>query len=251
MSTLPITKLDYEDPPSYRTVESYRPYLRKISNYSCAYCNISEAESSGATFNIDHFRPQAIFSNLATECTNLRYSCPRCNSYKSDNWISVEEGCCRDCDVCTKHVCQTDVSRFIDVLKEDPSEIMRLGDDYKIYVYSGSKVAQYTIDYLRLNRAQLIRLRYVREFMDKWEQSLKDKLAEVQQNEEDIKKQRLDFLESLKNDTDNKYYNIVDTIFQLLEKQTEQMTLFIGKELEKVKHLKENMRGKDDRAIPD
>ena len=186
MSTLPITKLDYKDPPSYRTVESYRRYLRKTSNNSCAYCNISEAESSGATFNIDHFRPQALFSKLATECSNLRYSCPRCNSYKSDNWISVEEGCCRDCDVCTKHVCQTDVSRFIDVLKEDPSEIMRLGDDYKIYVYSGSKVAQYTIDYLRLNRAQLIRLRYVREFMDKWEQSLKDKLAEVQQNEEDI-----------------------------------------------------------------
>ena len=57
-------------------------------------------------------------------------------------------------------------------------------------------------------------------------------------------------LESLKNETDNKYYNIIDTIFQLLEKQTEQMTLFIGKELEKVKHLKENARGKDDRSMP-
>ena len=189
MSTLPITKLDYKDPPSYRTVGSYRPYLRKISNYSCAYCNISEAESSGATFNIDHFRPKILFSNLATECSNLRYSCPRCNSYKSDNWISVEEGCSRDCDSCTKHICQQDIPRFIDVLNEDPSQIMYLANDQKIYVCSGSKVAQYTIDYLRLNRMQLIRLRHMREFMDKWEQSLIEKLEEVRQNEEDIKKQ--------------------------------------------------------------
>ena len=86
--------------------------------------------------------------------------------------------------------------------------------------------------------------------MDKWEQSLTEKLTEAQKNEEDIKKQRLELLGSIKNDTDNKYYNIIDTIFQLLEKQTEQMTLFIGKELEKVKHLKENARGKDDRSMP-
>ena len=250
MSTLPITKLDYKDPPKYRTVGNYRPYLRKISNYSCAYCNISEAESSGATFNIDHFRPQAIFSNLATECTNLRYSCPRCNSYKSDKWISVQEGCSRDCDSCTTHTCQKDISRFIDVLKEDPSKIMYLADDHKIYVCSDSKVAQYTIDYLRLNRLQLIRLRHMRDFMDKWEQSLTDKLVEVQQNEEDIKKQRLEFIQNLNMGAENKYYNIINTIFQLLEAQTEQMKLLIGKELENVKYLKENSRGKDDRSIP-
>ena len=47
-----------------------------------------------------------------------------------------------------------------------------------------------------------------------------------------------------------KYYNIINTIFQLLEAQTEQMKLLIGKELENVKYLKENSRGKDDRSIP-
>lgn len=250
MPSLPITELKYKDPPSYSTVESYRRYLREISNYSCAYCNITEAESSGATFNIDHFRPKVLFSNLVTECSNLRYSCPRCNSYKKDKWISVEEGCSRDCESCTNHMCQKNISRFIDVLNENPSKIMRLADDYKIYACSGSKVAQYTIDYLRLNRMQLIRLRHMREFMDKWEQSLIEKLAEVQQNEEDIKKQRLEFIQCVDMNAENKYSNIVDTIFQLLEAQTEQMKLFIGKELENIRYVKENSRGKDDRSLP-
>ena len=81
--------------------------------------------------------------------------------------------------------------------------------------------------------------------MDKWEQSMTDKLAESKQNEEDIKYQHLEFLKNLTDDTDKEMILTLDTIFELLEKQAEQMTLFIGKELEKVKHLKKDASGKD------
>ena len=118
MIKLPIEKLQYSNPPSYKTIKSYRPYLREVSKYTCSYCGISEAECSGATFNIDHFRPQTLFPDFSTTCSNLRYSCPRCNSYKSDNWITKEQGCIRNCAQCSNKVCTQDIARFIDTLNE-------------------------------------------------------------------------------------------------------------------------------------
>ena len=53
-----MPKLEYLNPPKYDQYPKYREYLRKVTDFSCAYCTISESESPGATFNIDHFRPQ-------------------------------------------------------------------------------------------------------------------------------------------------------------------------------------------------
>lgn len=249
MAKIPIEQLTYTSPPSYKTVKSYRPYLRKASNYECSYCGISEAESSGATFNIDHFRPQALFSDLATKCSNLRYSCPRCNSYKSDNWISRAQGCIRDCSKCNNKVCTQDIGRFIDTLNEDPSAIIYIADDDKLYAYSGSKVANYTINYLRLNRVQLIRLRHIRRFMENWEQELKDKLTSIDKNLVELKLQLSEFTSS-SYDKDSQHYNIIITMFQLLEKQYLNSRIFVEQELEKLSYLKNNMRGRDDRSLP-
>lgn len=182
-----MPKLKYLNPPKYKTFSSYREYLRKSANYSCAYCTISESESPGATFNIEHFRPQKYFSRLKSECGNLRYSCPRCNSYKGDLWISETDGCHRNCEECNEHACQENIDRFIDAMQEEPSEVIFLGEDDKLYAYNGSKPANYTIQYLRLNRAQLIKLRHVRRFMDSWLLELEDK-----------RKKAIEYLESLK-----------------------------------------------------
>lgn len=249
MIKLPIEKLQYSNPPSYKTVKSYRPYLREVSKYTCSYCGISEAECSGATFNIDHFRPQMLFPDFSTTCSNLRYSCPRCNSYKSDNWITKEQGCIRNCAQCSNKVCTQDIARFIDTLNEDPSTIFYVSDDDKIYAYSSSNVASYTINYLRLNRIQLIRLRHIRRFMEKWEQELKEKLSIIDNDIKELHAQYSDFI-SLSNVADSQYYKIINTMFQLLEKQQMQSKIFIEQELSKLTILKSNMSGKDDRSLP-
>ncbi len=249
MVELPIKRLEYKSAPSYKTVGSYRPYLREVSDYACSYCGITEAESSGATFNIDHFKPQTFFKELKTKCENLRYSCPRCNSYKKDNWISKEQGCIRDCTNCKEKVCKKDIDRFIDVLTENPSNIFELLDDDKLYAYSSSKVANYTIKYLRLNRIQLIRLRHVRRFMDSWEQELKNELTSINNKIVEVNSQLLEFKSST-TDKDNILYNIVITMYELLIKEYEKSKFFIEKELANLLYLKETMRGRDDNSLP-
>lgn len=248
MNDFPMSLLVYDNPPEYKTVESYRTYLREKSNYSCAYCGISEAESSGATFNIDHFRPKSLFPKLETQCQNLRYSCPRCNSYKSNNWISQEDGCINDCSVCEYHVCKENIKRFVDVLVEDPLKIIHLEDDDKVYAYSGSKVAEYTIDYLRLNRMQLIRLRHVRRFMDTWEQSLCDKLSYIEKEIQSVQTQQIEFQNNSTIEESSK--DIILTMLELLEAQQENSKIFVEQELSNLRYLKNAMHGCDDKCLP-
>lgn len=249
MTKLLVEKLEYNSPPTYKRVESYRTYLREVSNYSCAYCGIYEAESSGATFNIDHFRPQTYFPNLTSDCNNLRYSCPRCNSYKGGHWISIEQGCVRDCGKCENKVCTTDTDRFIDTLVEDPSSIMFVDKDDKLYAYSSSKVANYTIKYLRLNRMQLIRLRRLRRFMDSWEKELIDKISSIEEEIEKTNEQRLAFIENSKDQKDP-HYNIIITMFSLLEENYLNSKIFVEQELQNLNYLKKSMSGRDDNALP-
>lgn len=125
---------------------------------------------------------------------------------------------------------------------------MYLEDDDRLYAYSGSKVANYTINYLRLNRMQLIRLRHVRRFMDTWENALNEKLFNVEQEIKSIQEHRVEFINTLQKD--KKYANIIDTLFDLLEKQQENSKIFIEEELSKLQYLKNVMRGKDDRCLP-
>ena len=244
---LPIRKIDYLDPPTYKTVNSYRPYLRNVSDYSCLYCGTYEAESCGATFTIDHFRPKSLFEDLVSECNNLRYSCPRCNSYKSNLWITKEQGCIRDCNKCENKSCKENIQRFVDVIVEDPTEIMYLSDDNKICAYEGSNVAQYTIDYLRLNRIQLIRLRHIRRFMEDWENELNNKKHILNTEKRELAETKNIFLASA--NESNKYFPIINTLFEMLEKLYENQELLVDMELSNLSKLKSGMRGKDDKSL--
>jgi len=244
-----MTKLQYVNPPEYGTYESYREYLRKSSKYSCAYCTISESEAPGATFNIEHFKPRKYFPKLATKCENLRYSCPRCNSYKRDLWISEEMGCSRNCRDCTHYVCQENIARFIDPMREDPSKAIFLGEDDKLHAYTDSKPADYTIKYLRLNRAQLIKLRHVRRFMDSWLEELKDRRKKAEASLNEIRAKQNVFSEAIKtssSEQNSTYQDVVATMYEMMATQSEQSLLFIDEEIRKLNILIDLRSGCDE-----
>lgn len=246
-----MPKLCYSNPPSYNTYPRYRGYLRSASNYSCAYCTISESENPGATFNIEHFRPRALFPELKNKCENLRYACPRCNSYKSDNWIDISNGCIRDCSSCSTKACTENIDRFIDSLNENPSDMMFENDQNLICAYPGSKPADYTINYLRLNRNQLIKLRHVRKFMVDWENDLAIKKGKAEKRIKDIKAAQASFLESVpSNPTGNEtsYIGSITVMYEMMVLVSEQALSQIEEEMRRIRHLIE-LRSGDDSVI--
>lgn len=244
-----MRKVEYCNPPSYRTVESYRGYLQRIFHNSCAYCTTTEAESPGSTFNIDHFRPKTLFPSLRTKCENLRYSCPCCNLYKRDRWISEESGCSRHCETCTTHVCNTNISRIIDIRIEDPSDCFFEEGDY-IRAYDKSNVAKYTIESLRLNRKQLVRLRHIRRFMSNWLSELQSLYVDSSAKLSEIGKMKQDFSNSTNNrnakmpDTEP-YINLAKTTLDLLELYQEQTVLMIQAEIDRLSNLQILLTGND------
>lgn len=248
-----MAKLQYIDPPKYGTYGRYREYLQKSTHYACAYCTISESEAPGATFNIEHFRPRKYFPDLSTECDNLRYSCPRCNSYKGDSWISEETGCSRNCKECSRHVCQENIPRFIDPMKEDPSKVIFLGEDDRLHAYADSKPANYTIEYLRLNRAQLIKLRHVRRFMDSWLEELESKRKKAEKSLNEIQTKQQHFCNAIKNASgqNSPYQDVVSTMYEMMATQAEQSLLFINEEIRKLNTLINLRSGCDEKIIDD
>lgn len=245
MSKSLMKKVNYDSPPQYATVAKYRKYLRKTFNYSCAYCTVTEAEVLAATFNIDHFRPKSLFPQLECDCTNLRYACPRCNTYKSDRWIPKGMGCHRDCVSCKTHICTTNIPRFIDVRIEDPSDYLYEKDDY-ICAYNGSKVAEYTIRSLRLNRVQLVRLRHNRRFMENWAKELEDLLSGAKLRMEEIEKRMQAFSTTYSSDKDTTLYNISVTLFELLKAEEENNLYLIQTQINRLEALRSRLSGKED-----
>ena len=72
-------------PRGYSKYDGYRPWLRDEFTFRCAYC--LKREQWGhvtAEFDLDHFQPQQLRSDLALDYANLVYACRRCNSVKSD-----------------------------------------------------------------------------------------------------------------------------------------------------------------------
>lgn len=241
-------QLIYANPPTYSQHSQYRDYLRSTSQYACTYCTITESENPGATFNIDHFRPEALFPSLKSTCQNLRYSCPRCNSYKSAHWIPADSGCIRNCEKCEQKVCKGNIDRFIDVLSEDPTAMLYLGEDNKLHAYSGSKPANYTIRYLRLNREQLIKLRSVRRFMDSWQKDLVEKRKDAEERLQKIKEEQKVFLSQnivATNQNEQKHLELIETMYEMLALTAEQSLFQIEQEISKLKKLVNYRTGSD------
>jgi len=246
-----MRKIIYQSMPCEHNNENYRTYLAEKSDYSCIYCTITESESPGATFNIDHFRPTKHFPHLKTDCSNLRYSCPRCNSYKRDNWIDLESGCSRECSNCQTKICTTDILRFIDCLVEDPKDLLEMDSDCKLVPIHNSKPADYSIEILRLNRVQLLKIRSTRKFINEWEENLNSILINA--------KNQLDFTERMHKEFLRKYLgsnsvysisekSLIELASDLFQAQVEQQNFFIefvNYEIKKLKVLNLGRLGSD------
>ena len=58
-----------------------RDALRRLYNFRCGYCGVSEVES-GAALTVDHFQPRSRGGTDHLE--NLVYCCHACNEFKGD-----------------------------------------------------------------------------------------------------------------------------------------------------------------------
>ena len=222
-----MVHMDYPDPcipnDKKKDIEIYRDYLRKVSSGACSYCTLKESESIGSVFQIEHFRPKKHFPKYEFEYMNLRYSCPRCNSHKHSYWIGTELGCKRDCDTCNKKLCEKDIPRIIDCVKENPVNHIYLKENGEIDILNHSQPGIFTIKRLRLNSKQLIKHRVKRKTIEEWYESLKKDLK----NAESKHSYWVKYL--------NKYN---DACVELLILLYEHMSLHIRRELETLNALR-------------
>ena len=130
-----------EAPPAKRLL---RGAVREDFRATCAYCLLEERWAAGLeNFELDHFRPQSLFPQLALHFYNLYWSCHVCNRTKRDQWPSsaVRRRGIGFVDLCS--------SRFADHFVEQGNGAWR----------GKTLSARYTIDALRLNRPHLVELR--------------------------------------------------------------------------------------------
>ena len=249
MSESLMKKIVYNNMPTYDSPEGYREYVAKSCEYSCVYCTLTESESSGATFNIDHFRPKKLFPKLYSDCSNLRYACPRCNSYKRARWIAQEYGCIRDCENCNNKACKNKIPRFIDGLEEDPEDFLIMNSDNIIVPKNNSKAGKYTIDSLRLNRAQLVKIRKLRAFIKEWEDEIDGMLHVIDEKQRalDDKKKHIDQIKRTVNASGREGY-LLNIIVLNLESFADELGLErerIAREKSKINYIQTNLCGSD------
>ena len=133
-------KLDGND---YRL---FRSEVREDFRATCGYCLLEEKWAAGReNFELDHFRPQSLFPQLAMSFHNLYWSCHVCNNVKRGRWPSMA-------------LLELGIG-FVDLCASNFS-------DHFVEQFSGkwrgkNLSARYTIDALRLNRPHLVELRRI------------------------------------------------------------------------------------------
>ncbi|UFW91071.1 HNH endonuclease [Bradyrhizobium barranii] len=131
--------------PKFDDYREYKPLLRKDFFHSCAYCTMTEAEAQAIRFTIDHYEPQKARPDLVLAYHNLMYACDECNLRKSDR--SPPESARKDG---YRFFC-ADIDEFQDHFEQS-----------EVRINPKTKIADYTIESLDLNRAALRRLRELR-----------------------------------------------------------------------------------------
>ena len=108
----------------------------------CVYCSIHESPWGGIDhYHIDHFRPQSKFNALKNEITNLYYTCPICNKFKSNDWQNEPDD--------LETICYPDPS------DHNYSDLFTI--DIMNYTLDGKHVSsKYLINRMYLNRPQLV-----------------------------------------------------------------------------------------------
>lgn len=124
----------------------YKQHLRADFFHACAYCTMTEAEAQAIRFTIDHYEPKSLHPELVNEYSNLMYCCDTCNRLKGDR--------------CPPNEARAEGNRFF---RPDhdirAAHFERRGRTIK----NKSKIGEFTIEALDLNRESLCRLRSIRE----------------------------------------------------------------------------------------
>jgi len=131
--------------PALDRYNDYKAYLRYDFLHCCAYCTVSEAEAGAVRFTIDHYEPKTARADLINEYSNLMWCCDECNMLKGD-------------------LTPPDIARAAGIRFFRPDH--DIGVDHfeldGLLLKHQSKIGDFTIDYIDLNRLALRRLRTIR-----------------------------------------------------------------------------------------
>lgn len=120
----------------YKNIKN-KEALEKSTNKKCMYCESNISHTSYA--HIEHIKPKAIwkFPELEFNWDNLWYACPLCNINKSDKYDE----------------------NFINPYIDDP-ELFLKSNWWIFFSKKWNNRWELTIDFLKLNRADLLQKRY-------------------------------------------------------------------------------------------
>ncbi len=129
--------------PTNGTYSDWKALLAQESLNRCVYCAIHENSMGGIrNFHVEHYRPKSKFADLENDYLNLFYSCPVCNTFKSNDWPNEPVD---DFSIaCYPNPSEVDFNTLFDV-------------DMKRGLVEGKNVAsKYVQERVFLNRPQLI-----------------------------------------------------------------------------------------------
>ena len=132
-------------PKPRRQYRDYRGHLRYEFRFRCCYCGTHEDELlMEHAFEIDHFRPKAVFPDQTNDYSNLYFACRECNLRKRHTWPTESD--------------EVLGLRFVDPCRESMlGKHARMAEDGTLI--AETSVGRFTIEHLQLNRRSLVRLR--------------------------------------------------------------------------------------------
>jgi hypothetical protein len=121
-----------------------RLVVRADFQCQCAYCLVPDVlHGERDSHEIDHHRPKKTFPELKKDFYNLYWSCRVCNNKKGNRWPSLEE--------------QAEGRAFVDFTQDDfETHYRELPDGSWVAL---TAAAEYTLEWLRLNRDDLREIR--------------------------------------------------------------------------------------------
>lgn len=138
-----------------------RDEIRRLYDYRCGYCGISEA-AIGNELELDHFKPKS--ANGGDESENLVYCCTACNRRKGSFWPEAGET----------------TKRLLHPKTDDLTLHLRQKENG--WLLALTETGAFHIERFELNRPRLIALRQEWQ-LQQWKESIN--------NEKEVKRQNL------------------------------------------------------------
>jgi hypothetical protein len=135
--------------PTRSSPSDYREELRWDFWYSCAYCTITEIETSGVSrFEVEHYNPAVSGETNINEYENLNYSCSTCNGHKGK--FPVGYSLPSDCYILSPD--RHDIQEHLEIDGNDHS-----------FLHGRTRTGEFNEKFLYLNRLHLREIREIRQ----------------------------------------------------------------------------------------